>query len=144
MSSALKPVRELLDLQARITHNARALERLGPGALSAFTGGAIVLGVFGGGLLWIPAGMAAALSLYRVGEFFYRRDEYRRRREADLIMDVAVQKNAIQTLPHLDDGDRRLLSGALDDTLDASLRSSSSSRLQRQRQSIPPAQPATS
>ena len=67
------------DIHERLAKASERLEKLASGALVAFTAGAVVVGVVGGGVLWIPAAMAGALSAYRGARFFLleRRDRHR-------------------------------------------------------------------
>jgi hypothetical protein len=73
--------REVLDLEARVRSTAQALDRLKTGALVAFSSGAVVLGLVGGGIWWLPAAMGGGLLAWRTGLFLVDLPEWRYQRQ---------------------------------------------------------------
>jgi hypothetical protein len=113
----LPDIRRAINLQGRIRSAAKALDRLGTGALVAFTGGAAVVGLVAGGILWMPAVMSGSLFLYRTVGFLFERRNERMQRRLEIWDDVLLRKKALYATK-LPEEERKLLSSALDQALD--------------------------
>lgn len=92
-NDALMP--QILSLSNSVRKEASELEKLPAGALAAFLGGAIVIGVVGGGLWWLPAAMSGSMFAYRaIGTAVH----YPRYKESQRILDVTARLEALEKI----------------------------------------------
>jgi len=106
-------IERAIDLLGRIRSAAKSLAKLGTGDIFAFTGGAIVVGVVAGGILWMPAAMSGALLLYRAGRFFLERKDEQRAKRLQAWDEILLRREALHKSA-LPEKEREMMSQALD------------------------------
>jgi hypothetical protein len=112
-----RDLQKMFDLQGRIRKVSESLDRLKNGALVAFTGGTIALGLIGGGIFWLPAAMAGSLLVYRFGLFAMDYRLWQQQRRLQQVDEIKKRMEELETA-NLSDAGRQLLGSALQGELE--------------------------
>lgn len=114
MNDSKELTKKTFDLQDRIRKAAIALNKLQNGAVAAFTGGAIVVGLVFGGIFWVPAAMSGSLILYRTGDFVFNLKNIKKQKELEHLDRVIKIKQMIHS-SGLPQNEIKLLSNSAND-----------------------------
>jgi hypothetical protein len=109
----VRDILEAINLNERIQRLSESLDKLGNGALAAFAGGTVVLGLVAGGIFWMPAAMSGSLIGYRLARFWLARRDNKVERNLRR-WDSIMLRTLLLRAAELPESDRKQLSTSLD------------------------------